>query len=271
MNSTINNIFNRVSLRKFSKQKVSIENRDLIVKSALRAPTAGNQMLYSIIKVESIETLEKLSHSCDEQPFIKNASFALIFLVDYQKLYDYLGESNFLSYCAEQGLNPEYPDLSDLLLGSEDAIAAAQNAVIAAESLGVGSCYIGDIIENYEFHKELFNLEKLSFPLGMLVFGNYPENYRPSVTSRFDEKYVVFNEKYHRLSKEELFDMYKENEKRFSLGNKLGAKNSAQMIYGRKFGSEFSIEMRRSVKLAFKEWVSYSENILKVSKESKDK
>jgi len=271
MNDTINNIFNRVSLRKFSEHKVSNDNRDLIIESALRVPTAGNQMLYSIIKVENIDALEKLSHSCDEQPFIKKASFALVFLVDYQKLYNYLGESNFLSYCAEQVLNPEYPDLSDLLLGSEDAIAAAQNAVIAAESLGVGSCYIGHIIENYEFHKELFNLEKLSFPLGMLVFGNYPENYHPSITSRFDQKYVVFNEKYHKLSREELLDMYKENEKRFNPNNKLGAKNSAQMIYGRKFGSEFSIEMRRSVKLAFKEWLSYSENILKVSKKSKNK
>jgi len=262
MNDTINTILNRVSLRKFSDEMVSKENIDLIIKSAMRAPTAGNQMLYSIIKVENKDTLEKLSHSCDEQPFIKNASFALIFLVDFQKLYDYFGESNFLSYCAEQGLTPEYPELSALLLGSEDAMAAAQNAVIAAESLGVGSCYIGDIIENYEYHKDLFNLEKLSFPLGMLVFGNYPEGYRPSKRSRFDQKYVVFDEKYKKLSREELFDMYKDIERGFNPDNKLGAKNSAQLIYGRKFGSEFSVEMNRSVKLAFKEWISYKERKL---------
>ena len=160
MNETIKTIMSRSSLRKFSKKEVSLEKKELIIESALRAPTAGNLMLYSIIKVEDKEVLEKLSHTCDEQPFIKTVSFALIFIVDYQKLYDYFGHSNFLNYCEEQGVNPVYPSLSDLLIGSQDAIAAAQNSVIAAESLGVGSCYIGDIIENYEIHKEMFNLER---------------------------------------------------------------------------------------------------------------
>ena len=162
MNETINTIMNRSSLRRFSKEEVSLENKELIIDSAMRAPTAGNLMLYSIIKVEDKDVLEKLSHTCDEQPFIKTASFALIFVVDYQKLYDYFEYSNFLSYCKEKKENPVYPSLSDLLLGSQDAIAAAQNSVIAAESLGVGSCYIGDIIEGEEIHKEIFNLENLS-------------------------------------------------------------------------------------------------------------
>ena len=117
MNETIKTMMNRSTLRKFSKEKVSSKNKELIIESALRAPTAGNLMLYSIIKVEDKKVLEKLSHTCDEQPFIKTASFALIFVVDYQKLYNYFGYSNFLSYCNEQDSKPVYPSLSDLLLG----------------------------------------------------------------------------------------------------------------------------------------------------------
>jgi nitroreductase len=255
MNQTIHLINRRVSLRKFSDKLVSKEDKETIINSALRAPTAGNLMLYSIIKVESKKTLNILSTTCDNQPFIKNAAFALIFLVDYQKLYDYFGQSNFLSYCKEQGVDPSYPELSDLLLGAQDAICAAQNSVIAAESLGIGSCYIGDIIENYEIHRDLFDLEDYSFPLGMLVFGHYPENINRTPRSRYNQKYVVFDEKYRRFNSDELKDMFHERESSFKSDNTLGAKNAAQMIYAKKFGSPFALEMRRSVKIAYKKWL----------------
>ncbi len=263
MNSTINVINNRTSLRRFSEIDVSKKHKDIIIESALRAPTAGNLMLYSIIKIEDKEILKTLSHTCDEQPFIASASFALIFLVDYQKLYDYFSYNNYFSYCKEQGLQPKFPELSDLLLGSEDAICAAQNSVIAAESIGVGSCYIGDIIENYEIHQKLLKLEKLTFPLGMVVFGNYPEGDRPKPRPRFDKKFIVFENEYKKLSKEELDDMFASISKNFNVNNTLGAKNTAQMIYGRKFGSEFSEEMRRSAKKAYEAWLSYKDEQMK--------
>ncbi|MEX1329519.1 MAG: nitroreductase family protein [Desulfobacterales bacterium] len=58
-----------------------------------------------------------------------------------------------------------------LLLVCCDALIAAQTAVIAAESLGVGSCYIGEIMENYEEHKELFGLPKYVFLISLICFG----------------------------------------------------------------------------------------------------
>jgi len=266
MNEVIRVINNRSSLRRFSKEPVTKENIDIIINSALRAPTAGNLMFYSIIKVEDKDVLNKLSETCDNQPFIKTASFALIFLVDFQRLYDYFSTNNLFSYCLEQDSIPQFPDLSDLMLGAEDAMAAAQNSVIAAESLSVGSCYIGDIVENYEIHKKLFNLKPLTFPLSMLVFGNYPKDYEPIITSRFDSKYIVFNEKYKTLTKEQLADVYKEREKYFVSKNKFEAKNAAQYMYAMKFGSEFAVEMRRSVKVAYKEWIKYQEDHLAMFK-----
>ncbi len=264
MNQVINVLNNRSSLRKFSDKSVSEEKKNIIINSALRAPTAGNMMLYSILKVENRETLHKLSETCDNQPFIKTADFALIFLVDFQRLYDYFSYNNFFSYCREQDVLPQFPDLSDLLLGSEDAMCAAQNSVIAAESIGVGSCYIGDIMENFEVHKELFNLQPLTFPLAMLVFGNYPDGYNRIISHRFDTKYIVFNEKYRSLSKDELSDVYKMREKYFVPENKYDAKNAAQYLYAMKVGSDFSVEMRRSVKAAFEEWMKYKEDGMKL-------
>ena len=60
-----------------------------------------------------------------------------------------------------------------MLLACCDALIAAQTAVIAAESVGVGSCYIGDILEKYEFHRESFNLPDFALPIGLICFG-YP-------------------------------------------------------------------------------------------------
>ena len=62
-----------------------------------------------------------------------------------------------------------------LFLACCDALIAAQTAVIAAESLGIGTCYIGDIMENYEEHEELFGLPKYVFPIRLICFG-YPTN-----------------------------------------------------------------------------------------------
>lgn len=263
MNNTIVTINKRASLRRFSDTPVSKEHKDIIINSALRAPTAGNLMMYSIIKVENKGTLEILSKTCDNQPFIKTASFALIFLVDFQRFYDYFAQNNYFSYCKEQGVEPKFPDLSDLLLGSQDAIAAAQNSVIAAESLGVGSCYIGDIIENYEIHKDLLNLQKLTFPLGMLVFGNYKEDHKHKIQTRFDRKFIVFDEKYKKQDSQQLHEMFQEREASFQMNNKFEAKNAAQLIYAKKFGSDFSEEMRRSVNVAYKEWLSYKDQQMK--------
>ena len=64
MNDTINTLLNRSSLRKFSSEEVTLENKELIIESALRAPTAGNLMLYSIIKVED----KKVGSLLDELP-----------------------------------------------------------------------------------------------------------------------------------------------------------------------------------------------------------
>ena len=50
---------------------------------------------------------------------------------------------------------------------------SAQNVVVAAESFGLGSCYIGDFLENYEVQKEILNLPKYVVPAVVVVFG-YP-------------------------------------------------------------------------------------------------
>ena len=254
MNQVIDVINNRVSLRKYKDMEISEEHLDIILKSAIKAPTAGNQCLYSIIKIKDKKTKEILSKSCDNQPFIAKAPLILIFVADQQKWFDYYKLREVKEFTQRENLDFEAPQESDLILACEDALIAAQNAVIAAESLGIGSCYIGDILENYEFHKELFNLEDWVFPITMLCFGYYEENAKRIHRKRFDEKFIVFEEKYRKLTDDELEEMFSENEESYIENNKYNASNFAQMFYARKTGAEFSKEMARSVRVALKKW-----------------
>lgn len=254
MNETIKTIKNRTSLRKYADKNITDETLNLILESAMRAPTAGNMMLYSIIVIRDEKKKELLSKSCDNQPFIASAPVVLIFAADLQRQYDYFNICNVKDYCKEHGLEYRGPGKSDFMLACCDAMIAAQNSVIAAESLGIGSCYIGDIMENYETHKELLGLSDYTFPIGMLVLGYYEEEVEKIPRPRFDQKYIVFDEKYRALSIEELKEMYSKKEKIVSPENKRKAKNFGQLLYANKTGSDFAAEMDRSINEALKYW-----------------
>jgi len=160
--------------------------------------------------------------------------------------------------CTERGLDFRHPEEGDLFLACCDALIAAQNAVIAADALGLGSCYIGDIMEQYETHKELLDLPQYVFPICMVVFG-YPTQQQKDreYTTRFDEKFIVFENRYRRLDKTEFDEMFAERERNLPRGKVMeGIANFGQAMYLRKFSADFSVEMTRSVRLFLKDWLS---------------
>lgn len=262
VNQVIATLQNRSSLRRYKDQALSNEHKEVILKSMLRAPSAGNMMLYSVITIERQETKDILSRTCDNQPFIAKAPWVLVFAADMQRWFDYYQLCDVPQYCAEHNL-PYYqnPNLGDLFISASDTLIAAQNAAIAAESLGIGSCYIGDIMENYETHRELFGLPDYAFPLAMLCFGYYPDDQKlepPQLRPRFDQQYIVFSEKYHRLAASELQAMFAEREKTVPQppgNNPYQAKNFGQLMYARKTGAPFFQEMHRSLQAAMQSWL----------------
>ena len=140
------------------------------------------------------------------------------------------------------------------MLAACDTLIAAQTAVIAAEALGLGSCYIGDILENFEFHRELFGLPQYVLPVTMLCFG-YPtaKAARRTLTPRFPQRVIHFQNRYQRVARADLDGMLKEREPAKYLKN---AENMGQHMFARKFGADFSVEMTRSVKAARANWAA---------------
>jgi len=255
-NPTLNVIYNRKSIRNFENKPIPQELKDLIITGAMRAPTAGNMMFYSILEVEDQQKKEQLARTCDNQPFIATSPFILTFLADYQRWFDYYEHSNVQEMCNRENITYNKPKESNLLMGVVDAVIAAQNAVIVAESLGIGSCYIGDIMEHYEIHKDMFQLPKYVFPAAMVCFG-YPAHPEKSekISARFHKDLICFKNTYRTWSQSRIkeFDVNL-NEIRKVPATYSELENIGQYLYKFKSGADFSKEMIRSVKAMLKNW-----------------
>jgi nitroreductase len=257
MNPVIELILNRKSVRAYDAREISEQVKDEILQATLRAPTAGNMMLYSIIQVQDQSIKNTLARTCDNQPFIAKVPLVLLFLADYQRWFDYYIVSGVKELCERKQIPMRKPEEGDLFLACCDALIAAQTAVIAAESLGIGSCYIGDIMENYEVHKELFDLPQYVFPICLVCFGYPPRGQKKrELTRRFDKKFIVFENRYKRLDRAGFEEMYRDlHERTFKDREALeGARNIGQLNYLHKFNADFSKEMSRSVRAMLAAW-----------------
>jgi nitroreductase/FMN reductase (NADPH)/FMN reductase [NAD(P)H] len=233
MNEIIQALHDRKSVRAFLDRPISAENKQLILEAACQASSAGNQQLYTILDITDQAMKDRLAVTCDNQPFIAQAPMVLVFCADCQKWYDaYL----------EAGLSPRDPGVGDLLLAVTDTAIAAQNAVVAAESLGIGSCYIGDILEQREAHQELLRLPRYVVPCVMLVLG-YPtaQQRTRQKPERADLRHIVHENTYRHMDGPELRDLFAKR----SAANGYDAYMAA--FCKRKYDSDFSREMTRSV------------------------
>ena len=233
MNETIRQLHARKSVRVFLDREISQEDKDAILNAACQAPTAGNQQLYTIIDVTDPAIKARLVDTCDHQPFIADAKLVLIFCADCKKWYDAFRHA---------GCEPRLPSVGDLLLAISDANIAAQNAVTAAESLGIGSCYIGDIMENCEERRALLHLPPYIFPAAMLVFG-YPTEQQKGRAKprRADMEHIVHQNAYREMDADELRALFSIRAENKSYEDYMNA------FCARKYNSDFSVEMTRSV------------------------
>lgn len=250
MNPTLELIETRCSTRAYDPVPVTGEEKAAVLHAALRAPTAGNQMLYSILEIADQALKDRLAVLCDHQPFIARAPWVLVFLADWQKWMDLFGVAGVDTLPGvPQGVKP---GLGDFLMACSDALIAAQTAVLAAESLGIGSCYIGDILENGETVAELLRLPRYAVPVAMLCFGRPKAQGRP--TPHY-EKHMVHRDAYERLGVDELREVSDELDRLHApRGLREGVATVAQDVYARKFTAEFSVEMNRSAAWWLRRW-----------------
>lgn len=233
MNEVIESLYRRKSVRAYEDREILEKMKQLILEAAMQVPSAGCQQLYTILDITDQKLKEALAETCDHQPFIAKAPMVLVFCADCKKWYD--------AYI-EAGCEPRKPGVGDLMLAVTGTVIAAQNAVTAAESLGIGSCYIGDIMENCEEQRKLLQLPDYVFPAAMLVFGwptkQQKERQKPE---RCDLKHIVHENTYRSMDGAELRAMFAHECKNRTYEEWCSA------FCKRKYNSEFSKEMSRSV------------------------
>jgi len=228
---TIAELIARKSVRKFEDRAVPDDVTASLLECAVNAPTAGNQQLYTILDVRDPAIKDVLARTCDNQPFIAQAPLVLIFLADTRR---------WLDAYREAGVDAPEPGPGDLMLAVVDATIAAQNVVVAAHAYGLGSCYIGDIVERREEVVELLNLDPYVFPAAMLVLG-YPteQQRRRPKPKRFPVASVVQTDRYARSTPAELRAMHAARGDDFD--------KTIPAFCERKYLSDFAAEMNRCV------------------------
>lgn len=191
-------ILERKSVRDFIDREVEEEKRQKIYEAILAAPTTENMMMYSVISVDDPETRARLSR----QPAIRKAPMVLVFCADYRRW------SLIFQGMTESGRNPQEGEYQ---LAVVDTVIAAQNAVLAAEALGLSSVYLGDIMEHYEDRSEALGCPVGVVPVVTLCIGYATEmQMNRAYTRRLGQQYLIHKERYQDFSREELLHMLQE-------------------------------------------------------------
>lgn len=190
MNVVIESIKDHRSIRQYKAEEVSEEMLNEILASAQAMPNSINGQQTSVILVREQETKKKIAELAGGQIWIAEAPVFLLFVSDFYKT-DLAAKKNGL----EQVI---HTSVEATLVGAVDVGLNMAGAMIAAESLGLGTVPIGGIRKNPQAMIELLGLPEKTFPIAGLVIG-YPENRShkkprlPMTTYRHDEKYKTEN------------------------------------------------------------------------------
>lgn len=157
----------RRSIRSFKDQKIPEHIIEKLLDAANNAPSGGNIQPISIILVQEAEARRELAEMVGKQPWVKNAPLSVIFCIDFYRVKKWasMSEANFKGEKA----------LLSFLIAYADLMCAAQNVVILAESLGLGSVYVGTIIHAIDGTRKYFTIPEYVLPMMLLSIG-YPKS-----------------------------------------------------------------------------------------------
>lgn len=168
MNPTIELIKNHRSIRQFSEEPVSNEQLTAILEAAQCASTSSNMQAFSVIGITDREMRATLAGLCGNQAYVEEAPVFLVWCAD---LYRYEQAANKHGSAESPGVHTE-----NFIVATVDAALAAQNAVIAAESLGLGIVYIGGIRNDPEAVTRLLSLPRGVYPVFGMCIGVPAQN-----------------------------------------------------------------------------------------------
>ena len=220
MNPVLESLFKHKSIRKYKNQPLEEEKLQLILKAAQAAPTWCNGQQVSIIVVKDQARKDKIKDLSWGQPYIGTCSVFLVFCADFYRCsiaFEKAGKT-------KEDFEKYVKNIDTVFIGCHDVGISMQNAVVAAESLGLGTVYIGALRgKSLEVTKEL-NLPKYVIPICGICIG-YPD-VDPGVKPRLPMSGVCFNEQYDTEKAKAGIDEYDETFKQYLAGRDSKARDS---------------------------------------------
>jgi len=199
-NDTIRLLLERASCRSFSDREIPEDVMNYILEAGLHAPSGGNLQPYSIIKIQDKEMKRKLAELNENQNFIADAPVNLLFCIDWHRL-ERWAELEAAPFTATSSFRHFW-------ISFQDTIICAQNICTAADAMGLGSVYVGTVIDCLRELKELLELPDGVFPVVLLSLG-YPKS--PMKQRRkLGIEAVVHDEKYQELPDDRLVELFEE-------------------------------------------------------------
>ncbi|AUX92924.1 oxygen-insensitive NADPH nitroreductase [Mixta gaviniae] len=189
MTPTIDLLRAHRSIRAFTDQPISDEQREAIIAAAQSASTSSFLQCTSIIRVTDKALREQLVTLTGGQHYVAQAAEFWVFCADFQRN---------LQICPEAQLGLA----EQLLLGCVDTAIMGQNAMVAAESLGLGGVYIGGIRNSIEQVTELLGLPQHVLPLFGMCLG-WPQQ-EPDIKPRMPASMLVHENRYQPLDRQQL-------------------------------------------------------------------
>lgn len=193
-NATLDTILSHRSVRSYHPTPVSDDVLKVIVAAAQSAATSSNLQAWSVVAVQDPDRRAKLAELAGPNPQIVSSPLFLVWVADLSRA------RKITTAHGNGGGGLDY--FESVLLAAIDASLAAQNAVVALESLGLGSCYIGGIRNHPEEVASLLRLPNESFAVFGLTVG-YPDPAVPTdVKPRLPQSAVLHRETYSSASQD---------------------------------------------------------------------
>ncbi len=199
---TIQTILNHVTIRKYKSTPIEEDVLKSILEAGFRASTTGNMQVYSIIVTKDAEKRKQLCGLHFNQKMVEQAPVTLTFCADFNR---------FNQWCQQRNATPGYDNYLSFFTAAIDALLAAQNVAIAAESKRLGICYLGTTTYQADKLIEFFKLPNGVVPITTLVVG-YPDE-KPELVDRLPYEGIIHEEEYKAYSQIDIDKIYalKEN------------------------------------------------------------
>jgi len=182
---TIEQIHRHFSVRAYKPDAVPADLVETVVVAGQRASTSSNLQTYSVVAVTDPAKIERLAELSGGQKQIRQAPVFLTWCADLSRL-DRI--------CRARGYEQVAEHVESFLVAAVDAALAMQNAALAAESLGLGMCYIGALRNHTAEAIELLELPRLDFPISGMALG-WPAA-EPFIRPRLSLEAVLHWERY---------------------------------------------------------------------------